>query len=609
MSDMQFINLSGYNNVFCDSKESLEFAYKHGLPKNALVRTSSPAMLWDKKPNIQHIESRWSIKELKKFQSSIQKLSEDIFDAALSVEGVEREMALAISQSAVMFQKVVYKAACLKKSDFIKPTLFIQIDGKSGPVGNNMNPPWIHLLPSNALFSTVNFTLKNDIWNVLTTKGVSYYQRYKIAGSKTLIYRLMVLIMKQLPRKFFKKELIVPNENELIIEIAASLMLQGVKVTELRPRNIVKNIKPNIHSNDLYSAVFPIMQKRVEQWVVGPVVNSTMLLFKERIQKKLILFDRLVLQWEKSLMIDNKLKQSVLMNTPGNIKGQTLSYVCRKKRISFIAAQHGVTIEISKLHGEMSVGFENSVADAVLYYNSKCVEIEDQSYFSKSKSYVVGMSSRHMRMKNIRTKTYSDIPVVYISTNLYRGNTGSLISWHTDYDRARKEQEFVKEVLYKIPHRVLYKPYPEEDRRYADQDPIFNDISSSSNIVLFDKKIDMRYLLSEHRVIITSGATSTLGWPVMSGKPVIFINRKEKSPLTDEAHASLSKGLFVFDDDDQNFNKNLKYFLSQSISRIEELWKNKKNDREKMVRNYFSEYKDNNAGKRAAQIILREYLK
>ena len=62
MSDMQFINLSGYNNVFCDSKESLEFAYKHGLPKNALVRTSSPAMLWDKKPNIQHIESRWSIK-------------------------------------------------------------------------------------------------------------------------------------------------------------------------------------------------------------------------------------------------------------------------------------------------------------------------------------------------------------------------------------------------------------------------------------------------------------------------------------------------------------------------------------------------------------------
>jgi hypothetical protein len=41
---------------------------------------------------------------------------------------------------------------------------------------------------------------------------------------------------------------------------------------------------------------------------------------------------------------------------------------------------------------------------------------------------------------------------------------------------------------------------------------------------------------------------------------------------------------------------------------IERLWQEKKNAREEMVQNYFSAYKNGRAGKRAAQIILRECL-
>jgi hypothetical protein len=605
------MNLSEYSNVFCDSKKSLEWAYKHGLPKDALIRTSSPAMLWKEKANIHHVEARWNVAELKEFQNSIKFFSEDIFDAVFSLKSVEREVALAISRFSVMFQRVIYKAACLEEEDFTKPRLFIQIEGKSGPVGNNMNSPWPRLLSSNTLFATIKYTLNNDTWGVLTTQGVAYWQRYKIAGIKTLVYRLLVPIIKQLPDRIFKREVLIPNENELIIETAVSLMLKGVKVKELNIDCAVENMgsQSSVYTQELYNVASAIMKKRVEQWVTPLAVYSTMALFKEGLQKELILFDDFVQHWEKVLIKSDRLKQSVLMNTPGNIKGQTLSYVCRKKEIPFIAAQHGVTMEISKLHGEMSIGFENSVADAVLYYNSKCVEIETHSHFSKSKSYIVGMSSRHVRMKNTNIKDLSGVPIVYISTNLYRGNAGSLISWHTDYDRAKKEQEFVKKVLYKLPHKVLYKPYPEEDRRYADQDPIFNDVNKSSNITLFDRKIDMRYLISSYRIIITSGATSTLSWPVMSGKPVIFINRREKSPLTSEAHASLSKGLFVFNDNEPEFHRNLKDFLSKPIDEIETLWRNKKSDRDKMIKNYFSAYKDGNAGKRAAQVILRKYLK
>ena len=152
---------------------------------------------------------------------------------------------------------------------------------------------------------------------------------------------------------------------------------------------------------------------------------------------------------------------------------------------------------------------------------------------------------------------------------------GLSLSLKTDYDRAINEQKFVTEVLSKLPHKIRYKTYPEDNRWYADNDPVLTDVELANNIELFSSKIDMRYLISEHSIFITTCATSTLGWPVMSGKPVVFINQKENTPLTDEAYISLSNGLFVFNDDDNDFYKNIREFLSQSIEEIERLWENK----------------------------------
>jgi hypothetical protein len=54
---MQNVDFSKYINVFCDSLEALDWAYQQGLPRNSIIRTSSPAMLWAKNSNIVHIES------------------------------------------------------------------------------------------------------------------------------------------------------------------------------------------------------------------------------------------------------------------------------------------------------------------------------------------------------------------------------------------------------------------------------------------------------------------------------------------------------------------------------------------------------------------------
>ncbi len=606
IQDNNSVDLSSHNTVFCDSLQALEWAYKNGLPQSAIIKASAPAVLWDKNPNIQNIEARWTIDEVEKFQSTIQELTKDLFDAVLSVDNVERELALTISRATYQFQRVLYKAACLEDDDFTSPRLFIYADGKTGQAGNMMNSIWDQLLLKNPLFHRIDYTLKNDNWKVLTTQGVSYWRRFKIGGYETIIYRLGTKIMKKIPDWVFTKEVLMPNENELNIEIASSLILNGVKVSKVQLRDLPNTVNLGLDDNitEIYKVVLPIVRKRVKQWVVPSAVEVTMLLFENFLKKKVGQFKQLTDEWGKVIK-SSTVKQAVLINSPGNIKGYALSYVCRKKNIPLISSQHGVTIEISKAHNMLHICFDNSSADIMLSYNSKIIEIEKSTHFDKSKHYSVGMPMRLIRMKNIQAINSSLPPIVYISTNLY--HMGFSSSLKTDYGKSRDEQELITDVLNRLPHKVRYKTYPEDNRRYADIDPVLNSVKKSDNIELFSEKIDMRYLVSEHSILVTTCATSTLSWPIMSEKPVVFIDQHNNNPLTDDARESMSKGIFVFCDNDKNFHSNLRDFLSQSIYEIEQLWQEKKVDRKKMISKYFSEY-SSGAGKRSAEILLREYL-
>ena len=602
------IDLSIYNEVFCDSLEALEWAYKNGLSKSSTIKTSSPAVLWDKKINTHNIESRWSIKELEKFQGGIQGLTKDIFDAILSINGVDREIALAISKSVYRFQRIIYKAACLDESDFTDRRLFIYVDGKTGPSGNMMNSPWDKFLSNNPFFKMERYTLCNDKWSFLTTQNVPGWRRFEVAGFETIVYRLAEKFMDKLPDWMFTKEILMPNENELNIEIAASLALRGVKIVKvkLKGSHSIENI--DLHTNIalIYKEILPIIIRRIEQWVTPSAVEVTISLFKSYLENQLKQFELMSNEWGKVIVKNDKVKRIVLLNAPGKISGQAISYVCNKNNIPVMSSPHGVTVEISKVHNNvMQVLFANSVTKVMFSNNHKTASIANNTYFNNAKHYVVGAPSRLIRGRFQQRIDKSSPQIVYVSTNLY--HMGYYISTTTDYGNAKAEQKIITDVLSKLPHKVCYKTYPEDNRRYADPDPVLNSVKSADNIELFSDKVDMRYLIHKYRVFVTTCATSTLGWVVMSGKPVIFIDQKNNSPLTNDAHISMSKGIFVFDDDGYNFHKNLRDFISQPISEIERLWKEKENNRKKMIRDYFSAYKGG-AGKRASEIILKEYL-
>jgi len=602
------INFSTYDSVLCDSLQALEWAYNNGLPKSTTIRSSAPALLWNKDLNVKNIENKWTPEKVKEFQHPLQDYTQKIFDAVSSVNGVERELALTITKSFYKFQKILYKASCLQEEDFSNSVLQIYVKGKTGPAGNIMNYPWEQLLLSNKSFNKVCYTLANDDWKVLTTQGVSHWRRFMVAGYETIIFRLLAKTMSFIPDRVFSKEIIMPNENELNIEIAYALALRGVKVSkpkfEHMPDTI--NIAPHVDFNEVYESILPLINKRVKHWVVSSAVTPTISLFKLDLEKQINEFKLLSNKWKNVLANSNIKKQALLVNSPGNYKGNALSYVCRKRKIPLISSQHGVTVEISKMHDMLYHGLDNTVADIMFSYNSKIKQVEENTYFNNSKHYVVGMPLRLIRMKLAKTAKKVDYPIVYISTNIY--HKGFSLSPRSSYHNAIVECKIVMDILGKLPHKVCYKTYPEDNRRHADEDPVLECIKKFNNINLFSDKVDMRYLISKHKIFITTCATSTLGWPIMSEKPVIFINQEENNPLTEGAYHSLSKGIFVFNYNDKGFYQDIFEFLSQPIGVIEKLWQDKKIERKVMVEDYFSAFSEGGAGKRASKIILDNYL-
>ena len=395
----------------------------------------------------------------------------------------------------------------------------------------------------------------------------------------------------------------------MVIETASHISRKGIWVKYIEPNLDFKTYDYTKKYINIEKNICPILEERVKQWVYPDdlLISNCLKLFVSDVYRSLNEFEAWSKRWEHIKEESYNHNSILLTNAPGSTKGLALTECCRKFRIPVISAQHGVTPEICNTHSEVSAHYEINASDIFLSYNNESAKMVEKSHFSIGKAFVSGMSSRHIKVKKVGLLTNITTPIVYISTNLYKGNIGWFGTWLTDYHRARKEQSIVVNVLSKLPYMVSYKPYPIDNRRFADRDPVLDDIENLDNIQLFDKKIDMRYLMDNHRILITSMATSTIGWAVMTGKPVIFLNWKSNNPLTKSAHKCFSKGIFVFDDDDENFPDNMLLFLSQSIDRIEELYELKKEFRDIMINRFFTPFQSG-AGERTSAMLVKKYF-
>ena len=604
------VDFKKYKNVFCDSAEALDWAYKKGLNKNAMIRTSSPGMLWKANPKILDVTNSWNKGKIKKFISSTETYSKDIYDSVSHLKDISHEEALCIVRDMVRFDRILFKAACLEKKDLTESILFISLEGKGGSLGNRLNPPWEYLLKNNSKFKNVSFKIKDDEWDVLSTKKISIISRIFLAGYQVMSYKFFIGLTRFIKGIFSKKQVLIARENELIVDTASHLALKGVALKKIP--SLVKNSEfkcSEKHLSNIYKIVIPIAQKRFNEWALPELNNVLCELLISKLESTLNIFYQSQDSFQKvidKLQIKKK-KTALIGNAMSTTLGYGMSKVFRENGIPVISIQHGGGIEYSHIDDIKSrfTRVDVNVADCMVVFNDAMKEVNESNFFALGKTFVSGISSRHLRMNRGLKSIFDNTPdIVFVSTNLYRGNIGPIASWMTDYERSLKEKKIIKSVLSKLPHKVRYKTYPEESRRYADIDPNYTEVLCHKNIELYDSKVDMRFLLKNHRVLISNGATSTISWLIFTNKPLVYIVFRDKGTFLDEAYDLFSQSLFLFYDDQYD---QLVEFLSQSIKDIENQWKEKADARNKMIKKYFSSF-EKGAGKRTAQMILDEYL-
>ena len=150
----------------------------------------------------------------------------------------------------------------------------------------------------------------------------------------------------------------------------------------------------------------------------------------------------------------------------------------------------------------------------------------------------------------------------------------------SDLKTANMDISIIKNVLSKVNHKVYFKPYP--SRRFLDIDPIIKSVNNYENIYLTGENIDLRYIINNYKVLITMRATSTLGWCLLSNKPLIFINVPYWFELREDMKELFQKSMFYFNYSAKNYLSSLKDLLSLPLDEIEKLWMKKEKDRKKL---------------------------
>ena len=214
----------------------------------------------------------------------------------------------------------------------------------------------------------------------------------------------------------------------------------------------------------------------------------------------------------------------------------------------------------------------------------------------------VGLPSDLAFVSSRKSGIKTAAPILYVSCQALMGNVTRPIGVGvTDQESVVWETMIVDEVLSKLPHRVLFKPY--RSVRYLDGNPIHDAARRKDNVEVFEERIDLRYLLTGPRVLVVNHASSTISWCILSRLPVVYLDSEEQSPLLPEVRQAMQVGTFCFDADAPDFTGRLRIFLSRPIEEIEMAWKDRASATGRLIERFFGS-SDGQAGRRGAEAVV-----
>ncbi len=533
---------------------------------------------------------------------NLKKYTHEIFDQVLKSKN-NLYLARVISDFFISKQNVLVKIQQLFKFSKKKKVVIIEPSFINKYVSESVNGDFYTIA---SLINNLNVIKLKDLNvrqdNLARDPISSFWTRLKFESLNSIFFRLFV-IFSNLIFKFYRKNIILySHENSLLKGTAAKIFLKGYRLKKIQTSNII-NKKSDINVNkEFLKTVKKIFTK---------YTNSILKNDKKKIISKFLfedlcfsIFQYLKITKEMKEIINSEVK-ALLIGTPNSLVEIAAIEESNKRNILTASFQHGISKEISKDISCISTMYESNISRLYFIYNSAAYNVLKSNRFNKSENIMVGLPE-DMRVsisKKFRKKYFGGF--LYATTNLYSGNRGiPSRSGTSDYNKAKFEIELIEDVFKKISNTINYKPY--FSKRFTGAQIELEKINKIKNINLIKNEIDLRYLLKYFKVIITSRATSTIGWCLLSNRPIIYIENLDNR-LSKRAYQEFKKNLFFFDVKDRKWKSKLKNFLSKSIFDIEKEWKVGAIQRKSFIEEFFGDI-TSNAEDKCAKIIHKKII-
>ena len=474
---------------------------------------------------------------------------------------------------------------------------FLQKEGVNwfGLIAQSGSMPKVRAIPVNNKrvyneFSVARGSLKDNIYSFVL----------KLGAINRFIF-LRVLLSNSFLNKWYNN--VIARKNTLVYVFLINTIILSALPTFIKKRVLLKSISlPDFSENgnkSIYNVslkdsllrkinsgehILPL--KLAAQWIES-YINDYLLPVSVRIRDSVNSY--YVCDYEsESVFFTNSLASPLEI---------LLAYFFKNKGVPIVSSQHGAIGLLKQ--------YEVSQPYSVMVYCDFFVCFNDYeknfhlNYVKDSpgKFYEKGVLDLHEGgLKNltrllIRKRwnlTQYEKVVLYLPT---RFKDGQLTPYDT-YDM--KYWFFMKEMVFEVfsknkakniikIHRKGVVKYHEKAIHAARDNPwLYINLPENVNVYSYPQLNYSRYAAD---ILIIDRATSTLGWAIVSGIPVIYINTPH-SPLLPNIKEKISKALFLVDAQDTSWQDKLLKYTSMDIEKLKSDWSKKQNDRDEFITDY-----------------------
>jgi hypothetical protein len=589
--------------AFADSSYVIDKALETGLERGLTFRTLSPALLMSDRDNIESAESSWEDTGAEELARDSLVFCQSMYDALKEEEHLAK-FAISIAQSGITFPTMVRVAMSVREEDFTSPVTVLRSRSGDTVADKVQNIPWEEVLKNNASLEIVDI----DTSAIVDTErhrpeSIGFIDRQRLGGWEKIGFQLIQRFWSKMPFGSPRGTFLLLRENPLLRETALHLAYRGYALKTLEKPAIEDVKEASSLVEEIVSKIDPALEAFLSPRLPEKGIARLKEIFRDLVITAVQRFHAGEEYWTKTLKKPETAKaKAILTNMLMTPETAALHHVCKIKDLPVISFQHGVAREVNRYNTYIQAYFEGNTADRFYTFNPAAAKISEENPFNESRNIPVGFPALYQRTGSYRGRQNEAAPILYASTQLFIAAFNMAATRGcSDTEMARSEMRLVDNVFATLPHRILYKPYPE--RRFLDPDPVLEKAKDVANIEIYDKGDDLRYLMANSRVVVTGRATSTLGWCVASKKPLVFIDYPRQLPLRENAKKAMDKAFFVFNAEESDYLSKLARFLSKSVEEIEDLWQQMAPTRNEVVQEYFG-CGGWGAGRRAASDIV-----